>query len=237
MLIESCIKLMLGLIYIGSITSIIIAVDNKNKDKCRWITYVNLAFIFYIITLAMLPNMLYLPVGLELLLYGLASFVAIILNIISVIINTKKAKKLKGKAALTIDKKVRYFAIAVIAIPFVAVAACLIDNVYTIRSSELILAYRSAGNGGFGDTDYFAFGVKDGRCRQFDLGADFNGYKLKQFLPKSAHEVAESDLHGYEVSYKDGVFTAHKDGKQICSVATGDRYFNIDLERVYYNQH
>ena len=125
--------------------------------------------------------------------------------------------------------------------PIIFLSTNIIKNRQLINKSDLILVYESRGNGGFGDSDTFAYAIGKDYCKQFDLGIDIYGRYLKKFLPKSAVEIKEIKDTGYNVafntSWEDNSATIYKNNQEICKVNNKSHYFNINFERAFYIKH
>lgn len=241
LLIKNCIYCVAILISLFSIVTMIWSIKNKNQYICKNVILFSIIYIIYLIVDLSMIYILYIPIGLEALFIFLVMFIAGILYVISVILNLIKRKKLERYAK---KKKVLITTIILIILPIIFFSVCVLRQKYLINNSDLVLVYSSSGNGGFGDEDTFAYAIGEDYCKQFDLGIDINGYRLKEFLPKNAVKITNIDDIAYMTDYKmipneedfDAV-SVYKDNKQICKINYQSRYFNIDFEKGFYIKH
>ena len=111
----------------------------------------------------------------------------------------------------------------------------------TLKTSELIVIFDSDGNGGIGDSDTFAYAIKENSCKQFDLGIDAYGADLKSNMPNDMIYI--DDIYGIENSteYKliindDESMYVYKNGNQVCEFNKDSKYFNIEFNSSFYKK-
>ena len=213
-------------IFFASIASVVAAKKAKNKTTCNWISIIDYTYIAYMFIFMVLTDILSLPVGMEFIIFYPTLFIAFILFVVSIAISSRKAKKADAKS----DNKVLYVSLAIILAPLVIVIFSIAQNLFVIQSSDVIFVYRSAGNGGIGDTNYFAYGVKQGECSRFDLGIDFDGYAIDKFLPAGAKQELLKDTD-YQITLKENGVAVYKNNELVCEDNNLPSYHNNTLER------
>lgn len=236
-LIKNCIYCISILIGLFSIITLVYSIKNKNKYICNWIILIDIIYILYLIINLIMIGVLYIPVGLEVLFIYLIEFVAGILYVSSTILNLIKRKKL----IYTKNNKVIFATIIFLLFPIILFLTFVVENKLLINNSDLVLVYKSDGNGGFGDSKTFAYAIGKDFCKQFDLGIDIGGYDLKKFLPVNAVEINDLNVTDYEIifndSWEDNSISVYKNNKEICKVKNKSHYFNIDFEKGFYIKH
>ena len=179
---------------------------------------------------------LYIPAGWEMLVIALFVIMALILYVISIIINFIKFKKLK---IYTKTNKILIAIILLIILPVLYISINILENKYLIKNSDLVVVYESRGNGGFGDGDTFAYSIGKNGCNQFDLGIDAGGDRLKEYLPKNAVEIDyDKYINDYEIIFEEDNSTlVYKGKKKICKINNKKNYFNIEFQKGFYLKH
>ncbi len=63
-------------------------------------------------------------------------------------------------------------------------------------------------------------------------------YYNKLFLPSNIKEINKNELQklGYKIIIDDNYITVYKDDDLIHKKSINKKYFNIDLETIYYNE-
>ena len=235
MLLTECIKLTVITLFILSIILLIIAIKNKDKNACYWISVTGAILIIYIHLSIRLTNQLEIPISFgSHIFYYLVEIIVRILCITLIIISCIKAKKLKSQKK---NKHIKYIILAFIILPIIPVSIGILNNLHTINHSNLIVVYRSAGNGGFGNIQYFAYGINNDSCKEFDLGINLDGYRLNNFLPPNAKKTALKEIPEYDVRLTEDRLVVYKDTQQICSVSFQSHYYNNSLEKTFYIEH
>lgn len=229
-----CISIILSLL---SIIYLIWSIKNKNKYICNWIIIVNTTYILYLIINLFIRDILYIPVGFEVLIMYLIEFISGILCISSIVINLIKKQKLRHTQKST---NVMLMAIFSVLLPAILLSASIIRNKILINNSDLILVYESNGNGKF-DNKTFAYAVGENFCEQFDLGIEIGGHNLEKFLPANAVEINNPKDIDYEIvfneSWEDNSISVYKNNEKICKTKNESHYFNIDFEKGFYLKH
>ena len=259
MLIKNCIYFIILAINLFSLPALVYSIKNKNESICKNIIIVDIAYMIYLFAnVVVLPEVLYLDLGLEILFLAFASLIAEIIYIISIILCSRKIKKnastnTNTDAETNTDAdtvantnlhsksiKILLVTILLLTLPVLLFSGSFLRESYLIRNSDLILVYDSRGNGGFGDSEIFAYAVSDDYCEPITLGLDIGGYDLEKFLPKTK-TVKEIDdvenIRNYDVTVDDNGILIYKNNKLIHKKQHASHYFNIDFERGFYLGH
>ena len=236
MLIKNCICCVAIFISLISIPILIYSIKNKDRNICKYIIYIDIIHIVYLfIDLTILPFVLYVEIGLEILFLDLFAVISGIFYIISIVLNAIKMKKIKMDVQ-TKPKKVIIVCIIFIVLPVLLFSASILRNKYLISNSDLILVYYSSGNGGLGDGETFAYAIGEDFCEQFDLGIVLRGYELQKFLPQNAVEIVDiNDVEDYKIIIDNNSILVYKDDQCICQ--SEHNYFNIKFEKGFYIKH
>ena len=236
MLLKDSIYIIATVVIISSLLVLVKAIKNKYRNTCNYTITISLIcminLFFYII---LIPIKLNLDTGLEFLfLYFFASIAAII-NIVTIIICLIKNKKYAENQENL--KKLKIIIMLLMLFPALLISIIGFRQKYLINNSDIILIYYSHGNGGFGDGKTFAYAINDIYCEQFDLGINYHGYKIEDYLPKTSRLVSnnEKNLNSYEIKLENNKIIVYKDNK--CIHEKKHKYFNIELEKEYYIDH
>ncbi len=223
-----------------SIIQLILSTRNKNRYICKWYIFLEISYIIMFILEIILTHKLYLPIGFDFLFIEFAALIGGMINIISLIINFTKKGDAKKYGYDNSKKSVMTISLLLVLIPLILITSFIICTQIMINNSELIVIYRSSGNGGIGDSKYFAVAIGDDYCKEFDLGIESGGIYLKNFISKDYNQVLEYEqLNGYEISFtkdigfsNDLYFRLIKDEKSFCSINV-NRYYNNSFERAF----
>lgn len=226
------------LISVFSILSIILASKNRDKKYNKYISIfciINILYLF--ITAMLLHNWLPIIVNLDILLIWLISILGTILYVISTVICLIKRKKLNS---VKNSKKVYIIFLIELLIPIILFVISLCNEIYLINNSFILLTYNSNGNGGFGDSEDFIYAISDKYCAEvsIDIGL-YNDYFKQSFLFKNLKKINENELKDLGVKTtidNDSYILVYKNNKLVCKEKVKEKYFNIDLKEIYYNE-
>ena len=237
MFLKSCIYLIAVILSLFSLIILICSIKNKNKNICKCIIVINIIYIIYLfLDLMIIPSVLYVEIGLEILFLYLFAFIAVILYIVSIIICFIKNKKYSNN--YDNKKKIKCITLLLLIIPILFFSLVLLRQNYLIKNSNIILIYYSRGNGGFGDGETFAYAINDNYCEQFDLGIDFHGYKVEKFLPENSSQINNNqNISNYNITLNTNGILVYKNNKCIHEKQHKSHYFNIELEKKFYINH
>ena len=102
MLLKNCIYFILIVISLLSIPILIYSIKNKNKNNSKSIKIIIIFYIIYLILgIVVMPNVLCLDTGLEILFLAFIALIAIINYIISIIICSKRIKRNNETSSLS----------------------------------------------------------------------------------------------------------------------------------------
>ena len=224
------------IISITGILSLDLSLKNKDRDNNKLIIIFNIINIFYLFVIsAVIHNILPIIVDLILMLTWLISIIGGIFYLISTIICICKRSKLNNDIR---NKGNLNILIIIMVIPIIIFALIMCKELYLINSSELILKYNSAGNGGFGDSDDFVYVVCDKYCTEVSVDVDLAYKYYKIFLPKKIKVVTEDELlnKGFKVEIVNSYINVYKNQELIHNKKINEDYFNIKLKSIYYNE-
>ncbi len=217
--------------------------ENKNIYICKNIILISSIYIIYILLNLAMVGILDIPVQLDIIYINLSSLIAIILYAISIISNTIKLKKL---SEYTKDKKNIIKTVILLTLPILLLSLNVLKDKYFIDKSNLIVVYKSNGNGGFGDGDTFGYAIGNDFCKQIDLGLEVWGSGLKKYLNNDITEIDNTEDLINKTKYKiifektkefsETNAIIYKDNNQICKVHNKGRYSNIDLKKAFYKE-
>lgn len=182
-----------------------------------------------------LINYFHVYFGLEILYIYMFIISGWILYGVSIIINLVKFKKLNIVSNNKKKMIITSILLFLLVFPILTIYFKVLNDKKIINNSDLILVYSSDGNGGFGDSDTFAYAVSDNYCTEFDFGIDLDGYYLKEFLHNNIEEA--NNLGSYKIefneSWEDNSAMIYKNDKLMCKVKNKEHYFNIELEKIF----
>ena len=236
MLIKDCIYYIAILLSLCAIPILLCSIKNKNRNICKGIISINIIYIIYLfIDLAIVPSILSIEIGFEILLLYLLALVSSVLYIISIILCLTKMRKTQIYEK---SNKTIVAVIVLLVLPILFFSLTFFREKFLINNSDLILVYYSGGNGGFGDGETFAYAISENYCEQFSLGIDFHGYSIEKFLPKTATEIKNiEDMRDYEITLNNDNILIYKGKKSIHKKQYKSNYFNIEFERGFYINH
>ena len=235
MLIKDCIYVTIFLLALFLIMFLIYSLKNNDKYICRNIIFISSLYIIYLFICLILIDILYIPVGFDVLHIYLIIIISGILYVISLILNLKKVKN--NTKDNRFNRKIIFLTMMLLMIwPSLFLSVNILKNKYIIDNSNLVLVYHSINNGGIGDGNTFAYAIGDDFCKQFDLGIDIDGYYLKKFLSKNVSEIEK--INDYEIVFNnDNTTIIYKDNKKFCKINNRINYFNVNFKRGYYIKH
>ena len=223
-----------------SLVTLVYSIVNKNKFVSKLLLFFSIIYIVHFLYF-LLIDVWRVPTGFELIFIFILAIGAFVIYIISIIVDIVKI--IKSKINFVSIKHV-IFMISLILLPTIILFSCFFVEKVRLANSDFIVVYESDGNGGFADSDTFAYAITDDKCFKFDLGIQLGGSYLKKFLPDKFEEF---EFHSYdEKDFVVGSYTVplydyneseedlfiYKDGKEVCKIDT-DMYFNIELQTSY----
>lgn len=126
-----------------------------------------------------------------------------------------------------------------IVVPIIVFSLVLFIETYLINNSEFILEYESYGSGGFGDSHDFVYVISDKYCTEISVDVDLSyNYYNRMFLSKNVRDVTEDELQnkGYKVVIDNHYIIVYKNQKLIHKKKLNYKYYNIELDSIYYNE-
>lgn len=234
MLLKNCTYFIIIIVTLLSIPILIYSVKNKSKINCKCLKIINIFYIMYLIlNIVLTPNVLSIDTGLEFLLLALISLIAIIIYIISFNICSKKIKK--GKEQIYFTKKSILVLLLFITLPIFLLSFSLLKEYYLIINSDIILVYKSNGNGGINDSNNFAYAINEKYCKEISLGIAIGDYSLAKFLPKKSKKIANiENIKNYNVSLDKKYIIIYQNNKIIHKKQINPNYSNINFDGGFY---
>ena len=230
MLVKDVIYILCFFIFTVSILNLIYSIKNKNNNSSKYIILLSIIFILYsIIDVLILPNILDLDVGFELLLFYGILIIAGVLFIISIIVVSTKIKKLN-----TIEKTLKpniVFTFFVL-LPILMFCFSYFREMYYINNSKLILICSSGD--GFNEKDY-GYAISNDYSKTISVGADFRGYAMERHLPSSLHELKDT-WRTDKIEITDDNITIFRNDKIIYKIDVAKQISYCKVEEVFYKQ-
>ena len=230
MLVKDVIYILCFFIFTVSILNLIYSIKNKNRESSKYIIILSIIFILYsIIDVLILPNILNLDVGLELLLFYGILIVSGVLFIISIIIASTKAKKLN-----TIEKPLKHNIIFIflVLLPILIFCFSYFREINYINNSKLILVC-SEGDG-FNEVDY-AYAISDNYSEKITIGADFRGMAMDEHLPSHFRKLNYTWTTD-KIDINEDKIIIFRNNKIIYKINTTNSVSYCDIEEVFYKQ-
>ncbi len=230
MLVKDVIYILCFFIFTVSILNLIYSIKNKNRNSSKYIILLSIIFILYsIIDVLILPNILDLDVGFELLLFYGILIIAGVLFIISIIVASVKTKKLN-----TTEKTLKHNIIFTffVLLPILMFCFSYFREMYYINNSKLILICSSGD--GFNEEDY-GYAISNDYSKIISVGADSRGYAMKNHLPNSFNELNYTwTTDKIEINYDN--ITIFRNNKKIYKIDISNKISYCDVEEVFYKQ-
>ena len=228
MLVRDVIYILCFYIFAVSIYNLIYSIKNKNNESSKYSTLLSIIFILYsIIDVLIIPNILNLDVGLEILLFYGILIVSGILFIISIVIaSTKKLN--------TIEKPHKYNIVftTMVLLPIVIFCFSYFREIHYINNSKLILICSSGD--GFNEKDY-GYAINNDYSKTISIGADFRGYAMKNHLPNSFYELNYT-WSTDKIEINDDNITLYRNDKMIYKIDIANRISYCSVEEVFYKK-
>jgi hypothetical protein len=229
-LVKDVVYILCLFIFAVSIFNLIYSIKNKNKNSSKYIILLSIIFILYSITdVFILPNILDLDVGFELLLFYGILIIAGILFIISIIVASRKAKKLN-----TIDETIKYkivFTLLVL-LPIFMFCFSYFREMYYINNSKLILICSRGDE--FSEEDY-GYAISNDYSKTISVGAGFRGYAMKKHLPSSFYKLDYTWVTD-KIEINHDNITIFRNNKKIYKIDITNKISYCDVEEVFYKQ-
>ena len=230
MLVKDVIYILCFFIFIVSILNLIYSIKNKNRNSSKYIIILSITFILYsIVDILIIPGVLHLDIGLEILLFYGILVLSSILFIISIIVASVKTKKLN-----TIEKTLKRNIIFTffVLLPILMFCFSYFREMYYINNSKLILICSSGD--GFNEEDY-GYAISSDYSKIISVGADFRGYAMKNHLPNSFNELNYTwTTDKIEINHDN--ITIFRNNKKIYKIDITNKISYCDVEEVFYKQ-
>lgn len=231
MLIKDTLYFIYVILIILSVPTYYYVKKNNNLYTNDYLKIMCLFPIIYYIVTYILVNDMYIEFGLEIMIFWVFLVTSGITYLTAYIKCKSKAKKLKVNKE---NKTISNLAICMIVIPIGLLVVAIVSNMIIVKRSNMVLFFNSRGNGGFGDSEEFAYAISNNSCKRFDYKISISGYMLREEKPSDAIEIRrEEELNQYNYKYnisKDNILTVYSGDTVICNTKLSDDFFNIDFE-------
>lgn len=230
MLVKDVIYILCLLIFLVGIFNLIYSIRNKNSKVSKYIIILSITFILYsIVDILIIPGVLHLDIGLEILLFYGILVLSSILFIISIIVASVKTKKLN-----TIEKTLKRNIIFTffVLLPILMFCFSYFREMYYINNSKLILICSSGD--GFNEEDY-GYAISSDYSKIISVGTDFRGYAMKKHLPNSFNKLNYTwTTDKIEINHDN--ITIFRNNKKIYKIDITNKISYCDVEEVFYKQ-
>ena len=118
-------------------------------------------------------------------------------------------------------------------------SSSLCKEYYLIINSDLVLLYKSNGNGGIGDSNNFAYAINENYIKEISLGIAIGDYSLVKYLPKKFKKIDNiENINNYNVSLDNNekYISIYKNNKLIHKKQINPSYFNISFDGGFYKK-
>ena len=238
-----------------SIFAIVFAYVNNDKKANKFLLIFSLLSIIYMFFVSVIiHNVIGVFVKIDIIIIWLIEFIAGIFYLAAFVTCFEKRKKLKDNPKFN-------FLIAIVCVLIIApVVLFFIYYNYenkVLSEGNIVVVMCSNGNGGFGDSDDFVYVVNDKNYNEISLEVKYNGYAEKYNYKKldrskifdennrekSSSDTIESTLsinNDYEVKLindkLDNYLVLSKNNNIIHKIKLNEKYFNIEIEDIYYKE-
>lgn len=211
-MIKECIYITGILLMIMSIPTLVYSIKNNKKNICKQIMIMSIvSVLFLFIEFEFLFTTLDIEVGLEIIFFSLIIALVSILYIVSVIISFIKSKKLEQNSDSKKFKRVCIY--TYLGIILLLSISILRDKYFIVKSSVIVVCYDNSGGG---VANSFGYAISDDFCKSIQMGVDYTGDGIKEFLPKGYVEIDKlEDIDAYDIKVTDSWITVYDDGKCI----------------------
>lgn len=229
MLIWTAVWILMWVMGLASIPMLILSIVNKKASVAKGLIFLGIYLPIFVIAMIWLTDILNVEVEFSIVIYYMVGLGFLGLDVISLIINAVKMKKLDKTA------KSKQFFIGVLVItiaPIVLLSAVCLRQVIILRNSPLVVKIDSIGNGGIGDGAELVYAYDGKDIKRVDLGSS---YGLDVFLPADMIRSADNSTAGdYIVSLSNGNDLKIESLKEGTVDLYMDYFYNNQIEAVYY---
>ena len=140
-----------------SLVTLVYSIVNKNKFVSKLLLFFSIIYIVHFLY-CLLIDVWRVPTGFELIFIFILAIGAFVIYIISIIVDIVKI--IKSKINFVSIKHVIVM-ICLILLPTIILFSCFFVEKVRLANSDFIVVYESDGNGGFADSDTFAYAITD----------------------------------------------------------------------------
>ncbi len=230
MLVKQMISILCVLIFFVSIFNLIYSIKNKNREVSKYIIVLSIIFILYsIVDILILPDVLNIDIGFEILLFYGILIVSGALFIFSIIVSAIKTKKLN-----IIGNSIKYKIIFTLLVLFPIFMFCFsyFREMNYINNSKLILVCSEGEE--FSEKAY-AYAISNDYSKMITVGADFRGYAMKKHLPSAFYEFNYTQVTD-KIEISDNKINIYRNDEMVYQMNLANEISYCDVEKVFYRQ-
>ncbi len=226
MLVKNCINFIIIGITLLSIPILIYSIKNKNKS----ILILDTMYIVYLfLSIAILPNILGLDRGLEVLFTYLMSFIAGIIYIVSIVVCKKKIKKNNDKSMKS--NKINFVTSVLIILPILLFSFSFLRECYLIKKSDLIIESNYQDGIIISETSWYA--ISENFCKEITINLPILNPNNKNIKYYTYYVYFKNDSYEIE-SYIDSELK-HIDEQMIKKILLDAKNNHSNLNKKYSN--
>ena len=239
MFVKDCFYIGLSIIMALSTVFLILSIVSKNRTVLKWIMVDSIVYMVYIVASIFIAPRFCFPIGFEIfifIIWGIVSELGYLISMIISIVKICSSKYIDNR------KNNIYMTLSIIlfVLPIFIVSTAVGYNMYTINSSDLIVAYEAHNGNTIGSTQERGIAVKGNKCAMFDMGVSTGGYHLNSFIFNNMKEINDLSEIGYNIYFEynsimdNTVATVYKNDEKICAVSYVGHDYDIDISTGYY---
>ena len=231
MLVKQSLYLLSIFIFISSIILLIYSIKTKNKKTIKYSIILSITYIIYsILFIIILPSILSLSIGFEILLFKGIVLITLIIFIISIIISNKKLNTLKY--IYNNSKKDIIILSLLISFPIIIFCSSFFREMYYIYNSNLIIVYKE---GELFNINYYTYAISDKYCEEISIGTEYGGYKIEKYLPNRFNRLNYT-WSSDDIKYVNNTITIYRNKKIIYTGKTNKKIKTNEIEDIYYKK-
>ena len=215
MLVKNCINYIIIGAVLFSIPALVYSIKSKDRSVCKNLLIIDVTNIIYLfINIIILPIILGLDQGLEVLFTCLISFIAVIIYTISIIICTKKINK--NNCIISKETKISFTTVVLIILPILLFIGSYLRECYLINNSDLIIESHYQNGFIVSETSWYAISEKF--CKEVTINSfeRLNNKKVEYFT--YSIRINHDIIDNYQIESSDDRELKHIDSKIINSI-------------------
>lgn len=229
MLIWTAVWILMWVMGLASIPMLILSIVNKKASVAKGLIFLGIYLPIFVLLMIWLTDILNVEISFSIVIYYIAGIAFLLLDVISLIINAVKMKKLDKTAK---SRPVFTAVLILTTAPVVILSAVCLRQVIILRTSDLVVKVDSRGNGGIGDGAELVYAYDGNGIKRVDLGSSYN---LDKYLPadmKRSNDKTHAGDYIVEMNNRDEL-KIENSAKGLVDILMIE-HFNNDIEAVYY---